>query len=315
MRILILGGAGFLGANLARKCLAEPGHEVTIMDCLEPHLHATTENLEELGDAIRFVRGDIRDEHHLAEVVPGQDVIFNCAAQTSHPLSIQHPLLDAEINCIGNLKVLETVRLLNREAVLVYASSSTVIGKALNEVVDEDHWERPLDIYSANKSVVEKYHRIYHTIYDLKTVVLRFANLFGPYGKGHPEFGVINYFIDLAWKNKDITIYGDGQQMRNALFAYDACEAMWTAAHSPELIGETWFVAGDEHLSVLDIAQTVVKELGRGAIKHVEWPELRRRIEIENVRFSYDRLHQATGWQPQHTLETGLREVRRILEG
>ena len=151
MRILIVGGAGFLGANLVRRCLAESGSEVTVMDSLEPHLHATTKNLQEVWSQIRFVRGDMRDEPLLAEVVQGQDVIFNCAAQTSHPLSIQYPLLDADINCLGNLKLLEAIRLLNKDAVVVYTSSSTVIGKALCEVVDEDHWERPLEIYSANK--------------------------------------------------------------------------------------------------------------------------------------------------------------------
>ena len=198
MKVLIIGGAGFLGSNLVRRCLAEYYCEVTVLDSLDPHLHSTTGNLQDVWSKIRFIRGDIRDETVLAEVVQGQDVIFNCAGQTSHPLSMQYPLLDAEINCLGNLKLLEAVRLLNKDAVVVYTSSSTVIGKALYELVDEDHWERPLEIYSANKGVAEKYYRIYHSFHDLKTVVLRFANLFGPYGKAHPEFGFINYFIHLS---------------------------------------------------------------------------------------------------------------------
>ena len=119
-----------------------------------------TQNLQDVWSQIRFIRGDIRNETLLAEVVQDQDVIFNCAAQTSHALSIQYPLLDAEINCLGSLKLLEAVRLLNKNAVVVYSSSSTVIGKALNEIADEDHPERPLEIYSANKGVAEKYYRI-----------------------------------------------------------------------------------------------------------------------------------------------------------
>src|SRR5271157_2717313 len=125
MKILVIGGAGFLGANLVRHCLSEPDVQITVMDSLDPHLHATTENLREVWKRIRFVRGDIRDEALLAEIVQNQDIIFNCAAQTSHPLSIQYPLLDVDINCQGNLKLLEAVRLLNKDAVVVYTSSST----------------------------------------------------------------------------------------------------------------------------------------------------------------------------------------------
>ena len=181
MKILIVGGAGFVGANLVRRCLQEETNQLTVVDFLEPRLHASTVHLSEVWDQIRFVKGSICDESLIAAVVQGQDIIFNCAAQTSHPLSLRDPLFDAEINCLGNLKLLEAVRLLNPEAVVVYPSSSTVIGKAVGETVDETHGEKPLDLYSANKGVAEKYYRIYHRVHDLKTVVLRFANLYGPY--------------------------------------------------------------------------------------------------------------------------------------
>lgn len=314
MKILIIGGAGFLGANMVRRCLAEPNAEITVMDSLDPHLHATVKNLEDVWKRIRFVRGDIRDETLLAKIVQGQDLIFNCAAQTSHPLSIQYPLLDAEINCLGNLKLLEAIRLLNRNAVVVYTSSSTVIGKALHDVVDEDHWERPLEIYSANKGVAEKYYRIYHTLHDLKTVVLRFANLFGPYGKGFPEFGFINYFLHLAWTNQEIKIFGSGDQSRNVLYVEDAADILWLAAREPRLIGEAFFATGSEHLSVREIASETVRVLQRGEVKHIEWPDERRRIEIEHVKFSSARLQAVTGWQPRYSFASGLQRTREILE-
>src|SRR5215472_3495867 len=122
--VLVLGGAGFLGANLVRRSLAEPDTRVTVVDSLEALLHGSTRNLDSVWKRIRFVRADIRDEHWLADLVQGQDIIFNCAAQTSHALSIKYPLFDADVNCVGNLKVLEAVRLLNRNAVVVYPSSS-----------------------------------------------------------------------------------------------------------------------------------------------------------------------------------------------
>jgi UDP-glucose 4-epimerase len=314
MNILILGGAGFLGVNLVYRCLNEPGVKITVMDSLDPHLCASTNNLRGVWDRITFVRGDMRDEHMLAEIVQGKDVIFNCAAQTSHPLSIQYPLLDADINCIGNLKLLEAIRLLNRDAVVVYASSSTVIGKALSEVIDEDHWERPLEIYSANKGVAEKYYRIYHSIHDLKTVVLRFANLYGPYGKGYPEFGFINYFIHLAYTNQEIRLFGSGEQTRNVMYAEDAAEIMWRSAHEPKLFGETYFATGNEHLSVLNIAKGIVDAFQKGFVTHIEWPEERLRIEIDHVKFSSARLQNITGWQPYFDFVSGLQKTKKIVE-
>ena len=315
MKILIIGGAGFLGANLVRRCLAEPGVEVMVMDSLDPHLHATTANLRPVWKLIRFVRGDLRDETLLAEVVQGQDVIFNCAAQTSHPLSIQYPLLDADINCNGNLKLLEAVRLVNPEAVVVYTSSSTVIGKAQQDVVDEDHPERPLEIYSANKGVAEKYYRIYHTIHDLNTVVLRFANLFGPFGKGYPEFGFINYFIHLARIGQPIKIFGSGAQIRNVLYAEDAADILWIASRQPKLIGQMQFATSDEHLSVSAIARGIVEVFQTGSVEHIEWPDERRRIEIDHVQFSSARLQALTGWKPRHDFLSGLNKTRTIIEG
>jgi UDP-glucose 4-epimerase len=314
VKTLVIGGAGFLGVNLVRKCLSEQGAEVTVMDSLDPHLYATTKNLEEVWDKINFIRGDLRDETLLAGIVQGQDVIFNCAAQTSHPLSIKYPLLDAEINCLGNLKLLEAIRLLNKEVVVVYTSSSTVIGKALHEVVDEDHWERPLEIHSANKGVAEKYYRIYHTIHDLNTIVLRFANLYGPYGKGYPEFGFINYFIHLASQNQAIQLFGSGEQTRNVMYVDDATDILWKVAMERKLAGETYFAAGTEHLSVAEIANHIVSVFGRGKVTHIEWPEDRRRIEIENVKFSSARLQALMGWKPQYDFLSGLQQTRRMIE-
>lgn len=312
MKILILGGAGFLGANLVRYCLQQPGAEITVMDSLEPQLRATTKHLAPVWKDIRFIRGSLLDATALAEAVQEQDIIFNCAAQTSHPLSIQDPLFDAEINCLGNLKLLESVRLLNRNAVVVYTSSSTVIGKAVDELVDETHGERPLEIYSANKGVAEKYYRIYHRVHDLKTVVLRFANLFGPYGKGYAEFGFINYFISLAQAGDEIRIFGEGQQTRNVLYVEDAAAALWTAAHSPQLHGETFFAVHEEHVSVRDIAASIVRVMGRGSVTHVPWPDERRRIEVDKVRITAAKFRKLTDWQPRHSFEEGLQQTKAI---
>jgi UDP-glucose 4-epimerase len=313
MNILIIGGAGFLGANLVRRCLAEPGNQVTVLDTLDPKLKATTQNLRSVWGKIKFVRGSMGDEPLIADIVQGKDVIFNCAAQTSHPLSLTDPIHDAEINCVGNLRVLEAVRLLNPGAVVVYTSSSTVIGKAEGDLVDEKHGEKPLDIYSANKGVAEKYYRIYNRVHDLKTVMLRFANLYGPYGKGFPEFGFVNYFLNLVWTDQEIKIFGSGKQQRNVTYVEDATEILYRAAQEPKLFGEVFFATHEEHLSVIEIAERMIRILGRGRLNHVDWPDERKRIEIDDVRISSALLRSLTGWKPVYNFDEGLERTKQIL--
>jgi UDP-glucose 4-epimerase len=206
------------------------------------------------------------------------------------------------------------VRLLNPNAVVVYTSSSTVIGRAVGDVIDENHGERPLDIYSANKGAAEKYYRIYHRVHDLKTVTLRFANLYGPYGKGFSEFGFVNYFIGLAHADQEITVYGPGNQRRNVLYAEDAAEALYQAAQNPKLYGEAYFATHDEHVSVIDIATHIVRVFGRGKLTHVEWPEQRKRIEVDDVRISSALLRSLSTWRPRYSFLEGLERTRAIME-
>jgi UDP-glucose 4-epimerase len=315
MNILVVGGAGFVGANVVRQCLREPGHSVTVLDSLEPRLRSTVASLGPVWRQIRFVKGSMGDDRLIAELVQGQDIIFNCAAQTSHPLSMQDPLFDAQLNCLDNLTLLEAVRCVNPGVRLVYTSSSTVIGKAVADMVDESHPEWPLDIYSANKGVAEKYYVIYHRVHGLKTVVLRFANLYGPYGKGFPEFGFINYFIHLAWTGQEIKVFGPGDQTRNVMYVEDAADILWRAAKDDRLIGDVYFAAHDEHYPVLAIAEIVVRALGRGTVTNVPWPEERRRIDVDRVSISSARLRGITGWRPRYSFDEGLRCTRSVLEG
>jgi len=314
VNILILGGAGFLGNGLVRRCLSEEGNRVVVLDSLDPALRSEKSNLAETLGAIEFVEGDIRDVPLLRELVKDQDLIFNCAAQTSHSRSIADPIVDAEINCIGNLNVLEAVRTENQDAVIVYPSTSTVIGKAFAEEIDESHLERPLEIYSAHKGVAEKHCQIYSQVHDLKTVVLRFANLYGPHGKGFPEFGFLNYFIHLANTGQDITVYGEGGQDRNVMFVDDAADILFRCAADSRLYGGIYFATHHEHLNVSQIAHKIVDVFQRGQVVTVDWPEERRRIEIDSVRFSSAKLRDITGWSPSFSFEEGLASTKKTLE-
>lgn len=313
-KILVLGGAGFLGANLVRRLLREPGVEITVVDSLDPRFLSTRQALRSVEDQIEFIQGDIRDETLLKKIIPGKSIVFQLAAQSSHPYSLEHPIEDAEINCIGNLRVLQAIKAYNPKARVVFSSSSTAIGKAVGDVIDEAHGEKPLDIYSANKSVAEKYYRIFHRVYDIPTVVLRFANLYGPCGKHDPAFGFVNYFIYLTSSGKPIQLFGEGEQTRNVMFVDDAADILWLAAHEPGLVGETFFAAHQDHHSVKEIAESIVKTFGQGKIEQVPWPDLRKRIEIEKVMISSARLHYLTGWKPKYGLREGLELTKKRME-
>ena len=314
MKILILGGAGFLGSNLVRHCLRQSkNNKIVVVDSLEPRLKSTTENLKDVWPSIKFIKGDIRDVAFMERVIQNQDIIFNCAAQSSHPLSLQDPFFDAKINCLGNLTVLEAVKKHNKKALLVYTSSSTVVGKALKNVVDESHPEFPLDIYSANKGVAEKYYLIYHQVYGLKTLVLRFPNLYGPYGKGYAEFGFVNYFISLAINNQKITIYGDGRQTRNVMYVGDASDLLYQCLSHQEIFGDLYFAVHQKHHSVIEIAREIVSIFGKGKVVKIKWPKVRKRIEIGKVKFSGEKLYNSINWRPKYSLREGLEETKRIM--
>ena len=314
MNILILGGAGFLGNNLIRLCLKKLNKKIVVVDSLDPRLKSNLYNLKDVLNKIKFIKGDIRNAKLMAKTVKNQDIIFNCAAQTSHPLSLKNPFLDVEINCLGNLTVLEAVKKYNKKARLIYTSSSTLIGKARDESVDEKHSEKPLDIYSANKGIVEKYYYIYGKVHGLTTLSLRFANLYGPYGKGSPDFGFINYFIDLANRNKEITIFGSGRQKRNVMFVEDAAELLYRCALRKDIFNDVYFAVHREHYSIYEIAKTIVKVFNKGILKRIPWPDIRKKIEIDNVIISGAKLFYKINWEPKYNLENGLIKTKLIID-
>jgi UDP-glucose 4-epimerase len=314
MNILILGGAGFLGCNLVRRCLGDSNNIVTVVDSLDPVFKSSFENLQGTANAIEFIQGDIRDTVLMEKVVQGKDVIFNCAAQTSHTISIKDPIFDAKINCIGNLNLLEAVRKFNKNARIIYTSSSTVIGRSFGEIVTESHVEFPLDIYSANKCVAEKYYYIYHKVHNIKTLSLRFANLYGQYGKGFSDFGFINYFIWLAANDREITIFGDGRQSRNVMYVEDAADLLYHCISHDTLYGDIYFAVHKEHYPVLRIAREIISVFDKGKLVKKRWPQVRKKIEIGDIIISGAKLYYETRWEPKYTLREGLLRTKEIMK-
>jgi UDP-glucose 4-epimerase len=209
------------------------------------------------------------------------------------------------------INLLEAIRRFNQHTKLVHVGTSTQLGSLRYQPADENHPEFPTDIYSANKSVSEKYVLIYARAYGIPATVVRLANVFGPRATIHsPEFTFNNYFIGLALQDKDITVYGEGKQLRNVLYVDDAVEALILAVQSDSTNGETFFAVGDEHWSVAQIAEATVEHIGAGRVKYVPWPKDRKSTEIGDAVISNEKIKRVLHWSPQYDLRSGLIKTR-----
>lgn len=306
MKILITGGLGFIGSNLAKKCIKD-GHIVTIADNLDKSCGGNIFNVDQIKDDVKLFNIDISNYNKIKPLVLANELVVNCAAKTSHSYSMKKPLENYDSNIIGLMNILEIIKQNDRSIRLIQLGTTSQLGPLVQKPAKEDHPEFPLDIYSANKVVCEKYCLIYNRSFDLKINILRLSNVYGPRAAIHsPEFTFNNYFIGRALKKKLITIYTPGSQLRNIVYVGDIVNAIVKFFKNESSFGEVFFMTGDEHFSVKEIAQKTCSVIG-GELKLVEWPEDAKHIEIGDVILSNEKIKSHINWRPKISIDEGLK--------
>lgn len=297
MRILVTGGAGFIGSHLTDALLAE-GHAVTILDNL------STGTKDFLNPAAEFIEADIRDRDALAFLRNGAfDVVYHEAAQTMVPASIDDPYHDADENILGLLSLLEAAR---RGGVrkIIFSSSAAVYGDNPALPLTEEETPAPASFYGLTKWMTEKYLSLYRTFYGLDYTVLRYSNVYGPRQGAHGEGGVIYIFAKRLAEGKDLTVFGDGGQTRDFINVHDVAAANVAALTRGS--GAVCNVSTETEISLNALAADMVRLSGRPAAV-VHGPA--RAGDIYRSCLSNGRARALLGWAPRIPLADGLAET------
>ena len=303
-RSLVIGGLGFIGVNLTDRLIAT-GHQVTVVTPNRARHEARAAAFAARG--VHIVEGDLRDRDAMARAVAGQQLVFNLAGESGAVRSMEDPWTDLDVNCMGNLSLLEALRTVNRDARLVFVGSRLQYGKQTEQPVGEEQTPDPLCLHAIHKLTVERYLRLYGTLYGLKYTIARVTN---PYGSGQPEgrtaYGVVNRLIHLALADRPLTIYGDGAQQRDYIYVDDLVSALVALAVSPVSDGHAYNVGSGTGTRLIDVARSIIESAGGGRIESVPWPELAGQIETGDFIADISRIERDLGWRPTVSLQDGL---------
>jgi UDP-glucose 4-epimerase len=304
-RILITGGLGFIGSNLARR-LAGQGADVLLLDSLVPEYGGNPFNIAGVEDKVRVNISDVRDAFSMSYLIRDRDYLFNLAGQTSHMDSMQDPFTDLEINCRAQLSILEACRQHNPRIKVVFASTRQIYGKPDYLPVREDHLLRPVDVNGINKMAGEWYHILYNNVFGIHACALRLTNTYGPRMRiRDARQTFLGVWIRLLVEGKPFEVW-DGRQLRDFTYVDDAVDALLLAAGSDRAGGQVFNLGGDSVLSLKQLADTLIEVNGGGEYALRSFPADRKGIDIGDYYADYSRIESTLGWKPRVPLREGL---------
>ncbi|HZI66146.1 MAG TPA: SDR family NAD(P)-dependent oxidoreductase [Thermoanaerobaculia bacterium] len=304
--VLVTGGLGFIGSNLAHRLLRE-GARVTLCDAMIEGYGGNFANVAEIRSDLDVHLSDVRDESAMARLVEGRDVVFHLAAQVSHVLSLSNPYPDIDINIRGTAAVLEACRKTNPGTVVVRSGTRGQYGPAVNLPVSEETAADPRGIYEISQLSAEMICRTYTRIHGVRTVPLRLTNVYGPRAQmKHSHFGVVNWFVRLALEGRPIPVFGTGKILRDFLYVDDCVEALVAVANEPAAVGEIVNVGNDRASTFLEVAE-ILREIVPGTeIVFTEFTPERKAQEPGDFVSDIAKIRRLTGWEPHVALREGL---------
>jgi len=313
-RALVLGAGGFLGSHLCHRLVAEGWYVTGTVR----HRADTDDHLRGLLGGVRLVEGDVTDAAFLTGLVDAVDAVFPFAGRAGATASMRAPFEDLAVNVNAQLLLLQTLRVRNPAARVVYPGSRLQYGRMRRAPVDESHVLEPTSVYGIHKLTAERYHLLFHQVHGLPTTCLRISTPYGPH-QARPDrsFGVVGTFLATAADDRTIELFGTGAQLRDFVFVDDLVDLVVRAAVHPAAVGRVYNVGGPEPVPLRRMAEAVVATVGRGRVATVPWPEQDAVVETGDFVTDCARVETELGWVPTTRLEDGLacswsRTVRRL---
>ena len=305
--VLITGGLGFIGSNLARE-LVKQGADVTLADSLIPQYGGNQFNINDIREKVTVNICDVRDPYSMKYLIQGKDYLFNLAGQTSHVDSMTDPQTDLDINASAQLSILEACRKRNPGIKIVFASTRQLYGKPDYLPVDEQHPTRPVDVNGINKLAGERYHLLYNNVYGIRACALRLTNTYGPGMRvKDARQTFLGIWVRLLIEGKPIKVFGDGLQLRDFNYVDDCVEALLLAGASDLANGKVYNLGSREVIRLKDLADMMVNLGFGGNFELVPFPPERSAIDIGDYYGEFSLISEELGWSPKINLKDGLR--------
>ena len=308
-RVLITGGLGFIGSNLARALVAQ-GADVTLVDSLIPQYGGNPFNIADIRENVTVNVCDVRDSFAMAYLLQGKDYLFNLAGQTSHLDSMNDPQCDLDINASAQLSIMEACRKANTDIKIVFASTRQLYGKPDYLPVDEKHPVRPVDVNGINKLAGEWYHLLYNNVYGIRACALRLTNTYGPGMRvKDARQTFLGIWVRLLIEGKPVKVFGDGLQLRDFNYVDDCVDALLIAGASDKANGKIYNLGSTEVIGLKALAEMMVQLGYGGTFELVPFPPERKAIDIGDYYSDFSLISGELGWQPKVDLLEGLKRT------
>jgi len=307
--ILITGGLGFIGSNLARRLVSQ-GANLTLVDSLIPQYGGNTFNIDDIKNKVAVNVCDVRDTFAMEHLIQGKEYLFNLAGQTSHLDSMADPHTDLDINAAAQLSILEVCRKVNPDIKIVFASTRQLYGRPDYLPVDEKHPIRPVDVNGINKLAGEWYHLLYNNVYGIRACALRLTNTYGPGMRvKDARQTFLGIWIRLLLEGKPIKVFGDGLQLRDFNYVDDCVEALLLAGASDQANGKVYNLGGSEVIGLKDLSKMMVNLGHGGSFELAPFPSDKKAIDIGDYYSDFSLITKELGWVPKIDLKDGLKRT------